>query len=99
MNYAIVYSSQTGNTRRLAEHAREVIGEKGCGFVGAPSDEGCLEALRAADMVLLGSWTDKGSISAELAPALPALVGKRVFLFGTCGFGGADSHGHCTTLR
>ena len=38
MNYAIVYSSQTGNTRRLAEHAREVIGEKGRGFVGAPSD-------------------------------------------------------------
>ena len=92
MNYAIVYSSQTGNTRRLAEHAREVLGEKGRGFVGAPSDEGCLEALRAADVVLLGSWTDKGSISAELASALPALVGKRVFLFGTCGFGGSKAY-------
>ena len=42
--------------------------------------------------MLLGSWTDKGGMDPALAEALPQLAGKRVFLFGTCGFGGSQAY-------
>lgn len=80
MSYAIICSSKTGNTEKLAQRAREVLGEKGEGPVAA------------ADLVLLGSWTDKGGMDPALADSLPELVGKRVFLFGTCGFGGSQAY-------
>ena len=80
MSYAIICSSKTGNTEKLAQRAREVLGEKGEGPVAD------------ADLVLLGSWTDKGGMDPALAEALPQLAGKRVFLFGTCGFGGSQAY-------
>ena len=80
MSYALVYSSKTGNTERLARRAREVLGA------------GELDDASAADVVLLGSWCDKGGLDPALASSLPALAGKRVFLFGTCGFGGSQAY-------
>ena len=80
MTYAIICSSKTGNTKKLAQRAREVMGEKNEGSVAD------------ADLVLLGSWTDKGGLDPALAGALPQLAGKRVFLFGTCGFGGSQAY-------
>lgn len=80
MSYAIICSSKTGNTEKLAQRAREMLGEKGEGPV------------TDADLVLLGSWTDKGGMDPALADSLPQLVGKRVFLFGTCGFGGSQAY-------
>ena len=80
MSYAIICSSKTGNTEKIAQRAREVLGEK---------DEG---PVADADLVLVGSWTDKGGMDLALAEALPQLTGKRVFLFGTCGFGGSQAY-------
>ena len=80
MSYAIICSSKTGNTKKLAQRAREVLGEK----------NECSAA--DADLVLLGSWTDKGGLDPALEDALPQLAAKRVFLFGTCGFGGSQTY-------
>ncbi|MBE5024666.1 hypothetical protein INF26_07355 [Olsenella sp. DSM 107455] len=80
MSYAIICSSKTGNTEKLAQRAREILGEE---------DEG---PVADADLVLVGSWTDKGGMDPALAEALPPLAGKRVFLFGTCGFGGSQAY-------
>ena len=80
MSYAIICSSKTGNTEKLAQRAREVMGEKDECPVGD------------ADLVLLGSWTDKGGLDPALEDALPQLAAKRVFLFGTCGFGGSQAY-------
>ena len=80
MSYAIICSSKTGNTEKLAQRAREVLGEKN------------EVAVEAADVVLLGSWTDRGGLDPALEPSLPVLAGKRVFLFGTCGFGGSQAY-------
>ena len=80
MSYAIICSSKTGNTKKLAQRAREVLGEK----------NECSTA--DADLVLLGSWTDKGGLDSALEDALPQLAAKRVFLFGTCGFGGSQAY-------
>ncbi len=80
MSYAIICSSKTGNTEKLARRAREVLGEEGAGPVAD------------AELVLLGSWTDKGGLDPALDERLGELAGKRVFLFGTCGFGGSRAY-------
>ena len=80
MSYAIICSSKTGNTQKLAQRAREVLGEKN----EVPATD--------ADLVLLGSWTDKGGLDPALEDRLGELAGKRVFLFGTCGFGGSQAY-------
>ena len=80
MSYAIICSSKTGNTEKLAQRAREVLGDKVVGDVAE------------ADTVLLGSWTDKGGLDPALADSLAQLAGKKVFLFGTCGFGGSQAY-------
>lgn len=83
MRYALICSSKTGNTARLAERARRALDAAGAEEASSPAD---------ADVTLLGSWTDKGGLDPSLADALPALAGRRVFLFGTCGFGGDPAY-------
>ena len=80
MSYAVICSSKTGNTKKLAQRAREVLGE----------ENEC--SADNADLVLVGSWTDKGGMDPAIADALPQLAGKTVFLFGTCGFGGSQTY-------
>lgn len=45
-----------------------------------------------ADVVLVGFWCDKGSCSPAVQHFLQGFAGKRVFLFGTCGFGESDEY-------
>lgn len=45
-----------------------------------------------ADVVFVGFWCDKGSCSPAVQHFLQSLAGKRVFLFGTCGFGESDEY-------
>ncbi len=80
MSYAIICSSKTGNTEKLAQRAREVLGEKN------------ERPVADADLVLVGSWTDKGGMDPVLDERLGELANKRVFLFGTCGFGGSQAY-------
>lgn len=87
MTYAIVYSSKTGNTRRLAETIRDALPAESCLYFGAPDD-----AALAADRIYVGFWTDKGTCDADTAAFLSRLTGQQVFLFGTAGFGGAPEY-------
>ena len=82
MSYAIVYSSRTGNTRRLAEAVRAALPDGDCLYFGPPD-----AAALAAGRLYIGFWTDKGSCDEALAAFLPQLAGREVFLFGTAGFG------------
>ena len=54
------------------------------GYFGAPD-----AAALAADTLYVGFWTDKGKADADTLDFLKQLRGKRVFLFGTAGFGGS----------
>lgn len=90
MTYAVAYSSKTGNTELLAHHICKVLGEEGCVYAGAPEAAGA-EAL-AADVVFAGTWTDKGGAAEDARAFLASLRGKRVFLFGTCGFGASEAY-------
>lgn len=87
MTYAIVYSSKTGNTKRLADAIRAALPAEAVCYCGAPD-----AAALAADTLFVGFWTDKGSCDAETAAFLKTLSSQRLFLFGTCGFGGDDSY-------
>ena len=87
MRYAIVFSSKTGNTALLAQTLQEQLPQADCCYFGAPD-----AAALAADTLYVGFWTDKGKADADTLDFLQQLRGKRVFLFGTAGFGGSAEY-------
>lgn len=74
--YSIVYNSLTGNTKLLADTIREVL----------PRDND------NNDIVFVGFWTDKGTADSKTIEYLKLLRNKKIFLFGTCGFGGSVTY-------
>ena len=58
----------------------------------APSASSFAAQAGEADVVFVGFWCDKGSCSPAVQHFLQGLAGKRVFLFGTCGFGESDEY-------
>ena len=58
----------------------------------APSASTLAAQAGGADVVFVGFWCDKGSCSPAVQHFLQGLAGKRVFLFGTCGFGESDEY-------
>jgi flavodoxin len=81
----IVYSSKTGNTKKLAEGIRE-------GLVAALAGEEIrLAAVEenpdsaGVSWVLLGFWADRGSADQKALQYLKSLEGRRLGLFGTLG--------------
>ena len=78
MKYAVVYSSVTNNTKKLAETIKNKVGAEYC---GKPSDE----AL-SADVVFVGFWATRNSCGADIQAFMQKLSNKKVFLFGTAGY-------------
>lgn len=87
MKYAICYNSRTGNTAKLAEAIRQTLPALDCVYCGAPHG-----AAHAADMIFVGFWTDKGTCDSQIEAFLRTLENKKVFLFGTAGFGGSEAY-------
>lgn len=85
MKYAIVYSSETGNTRILAEKIREMLPD--CVYFGEPEGE-----IPEADRFYVGFWTNQGRCDARTEEFLSTLYAKEVFLFGTAGFGESSDY-------
>lgn len=79
MKYAVVYSSSTGNTEKLAQAIKGRVGD--CYF-GKPSDE----ALEA-DVIFIGFWAIGSACGADIKKFMEQLSDKKVFLFGTAGYG------------
>ena len=44
------------------------------------------------DIVFVGFWTDKGNADSKTIEYLKLLRNKKLFLFGTCGFGGSEAY-------
>ena len=87
MRYSIVYSSNTGNTRQLAEAIEQQLPTGDLLYCGAPDT-----AALQADVLFVGFWTDKGSCDAKVAELLKQAEGKTVYLFGTAGFGQSQQY-------
>ena len=85
--YSIIYSSATGNTRLLADTIRAALPEEKCDYFGP-----CDGAEARSDLVYVGFWTDTGNADAAALALLTALRNKKLFLFGTAGFGGSEAY-------
>ena len=83
--YSIIYSSRTGNTRLLAEAIRESLPADLCDHFGT-DEAGAVES----EKLYVGFWTDKGTADEAALALLKRLKNKKIFLFGTAGFGGSD---------
>lgn len=72
----IMYSSVTGNTKKLAEFINDNISASYCGKLKEVLNE----------VVFVGFWTTKNSCADDVQKLLSSLNNKKVFLFGTCGY-------------
>ena len=101
MTCSMVVNSKSGNTRMVSGAIKRALATAGVEFIHAAalgdqmdSAQVELEAREAAraDVVLVGFWCDKGTCTPAVASLLAKLSGKRVFLFGTCGFGNDEAY-------
>lgn len=88
MNIAVVYSSVTGNTEKIAEAIKNAV----CAYGSDVTYFGKPKSGIEAEVYFIGSWTDKGTCSEETAKMLRELNGKKIAYFGTAGFGGEQSY-------
>jgi flavodoxin len=87
MKSLVVYSSQTGNTRKLAEAVYDVLtGEKEI----YPASEG--PEPSEYDFIAAGFWLKAGKPDPEISNYLPRIKGKPLFLFATHGAAAASQH-------
>lgn len=87
MRYSIVYSSNTGNTRQMAEEIEKQLPAGELVYCGTPD-----AAALQAEVLFVGFWTDKGSCDEKMAELLKQADGKTVYLFGTAGFGQSQQY-------
>ena len=85
--YSILYSSATGNTRMLADTIRAALPPELCDAFGAVG-----ETAAESELLYVGFWTDKGNADEDTLALLAGLRGKKIFLFGTAGFGGSEAY-------
>ena len=85
--YAIIFSSRTGNTRKLADTIRGALPDARCAYFGEAKS-----ADPDAEMIYVGFWTDKGTADQACLGLLGRLRNKKIFLFGTAGFGGSEAY-------
>jgi flavodoxin len=88
MKSLIVYSSQSGNTRKLADSVYETLpGDKEIYAVDEAPD-----LLVDFDLVAVGFWFQGGRPDSKTSRFLPALAGKKIFLFATHGAAKGSAH-------
>lgn len=81
MKTLIVYSSATGNTKKLAE---VILGEVEDAELIAVQDVE-VTMLDHFDMIYLGYWVDKGDMDAHALQLAKKLENRKLVLFGTLG--------------
>ena len=76
----VIYSSRTGNTKRVAEHLAEALGAACRSIVDA-------SAASEQATLCIGTWIDRGTADAAARKYIEGLRGRRIFFFGTLGAG------------
>lgn len=99
--YSIIFSTMTGNTKELADAIRGALPAENCEYWGLSKDFETATGADAyttagtdaiSDMLYIGFWTDRGHADAATLDLLSKLEGKKIFLFGTAGFGGSKAY-------
>jgi flavodoxin len=86
----MVYSSKTGNTRKLAEGIRQGLAEV-FGTVRIAAVEENPDPA-GADWILVGFWADRGNADHKALQYLQSLEGHKIGLFGTLGASPHSDH-------
>lgn len=86
-NYSIVFSSLTGNTKMLADAIYDMLPSDECEYFGEIKEQ-----EPQSDMLYVGFWTDKGNADNKALGLLSKLKNKKIFLFGTAGFGRSNEY-------
>lgn len=76
----IIYDSQTGNTELLATTIHQIYPDSVISHVNQTEEI-------VGDILYLGSWCDKGNMTSTMQKLAQNLHHKKIFIFGTCGFG------------
>ena len=84
---SIIYSSNTGNTKKVAEAIKAEIEFENIVYFGNVNEE-----IPDADIYIIGSWTDKGNASADIVEFIKKLKDKKIAYFGTAGYGGSAEY-------
>lgn len=94
MKALVVYSTLTGNTRKVAEAIHAVLPEgTACRIAGEAPDPADY------DFVAMGFWVDKGGPDAEAAAYMKRIAGKKVFTFFTLGADPGSEHARTCAER
>lgn len=80
MKTAVIYSSLTGNTRKVAEAIHRIMPD-GSGLYSVKDAPGPADF----DFLALGFWVDRGDPDAAMKACMQRLKGVKVGLFGTLG--------------
>ena len=86
--YSIIYSSRTGNTKKIAEAIYNVLPQNSCDYYGEVDkieDE-------LSEVLYIGFWTEKGDADLQTIELLKQLKNKKIFLFGTAGYGESEKY-------
>lgn len=89
MRAVVIYESLTGHTRQAAALIAAELRTRGIEAVDCPVTAIDFQALSAADLVIVGAWTDgifffgQRPGRAHRLRALPAIAGKRALVFCT----------------
>jgi hypothetical protein len=89
VNAVVISESLTGNTRRTATLIARELSAQGVSAVACPITAIDYQALSAADLVIVGTWTDGVVLfgqrpgRAHRLRALPSIAGKRAVVFCT----------------
>ena len=86
--YTIIYSSKTGNTEKLAETIYNTLSHDKCDYYGSIDNIG----NELSNIIYVGFWTEKGNADSLTLKFLEQLKCKKIFLFGTAGYGESDKY-------
>ena len=81
--YSIIYSSKTGNTKKLAEAIYNTLPQNKCDYYGTVDK---IDDV-LSNVIYIGFWTEKGNADHLTIDFLNKLKNKKIFLFGTAGYG------------
>ncbi|MCR5657199.1 MAG: flavodoxin family protein [Butyrivibrio sp.] len=88
LKYLVVYASETGNTKKIADEI----------FYALPSDSKEEINVRRwngrhdAETYFIGFWANRGTCSLEIIDLIMSLHKKNVAFFGTCGLGNDQAY-------
>lgn len=91
MKILIVYSSRTGNTKKVAEAIMKVMPE---GTLCCPVEQA--PAPEAYDFIAVGFWADRENADAKAKAYMERIKGKRTALFATMGADPNSPHARMT---